>query len=172
MIKRQRGQEAGDTIVEVLIAIAVVGSVLGIAYSIMNRNLTIVRANQERTEATRVAQGQVEALKTLGSTTAGQTALAAVTTGFCINSQNEIVPLGGAAPNVDSADDGDFADYHPEEEATNPDGSCRFQSLYHAGIRRQTVAGNVRYRVYVRWDKLQTSDSNEKNETIITYRLQ
>lgn len=56
-------QQAGDTIVEVLIAIAVVSSVLAIAYSTMNRNLQIMRNNQERTQAVRVAQDQIETLK-------------------------------------------------------------------------------------------------------------
>lgn len=56
-------RERGDTIIEVLIAIAVVSSVLGISYAIMNRNILTLRDNQERTEALRLAQGQIEALR-------------------------------------------------------------------------------------------------------------
>src|SRR5690606_39104613 len=81
----QRRREAGDTIVEVLIAIAVVSSVLAITYSIMNRNLLTMRDNQERTEAMKLAQGQIEALRAKWGTNEGQ---AAVTdkagNGFCV----------------------------------------------------------------------------------------
>lgn len=164
--------QRGDTIVEVLIAIAIVGSVLGIAYSIMNRNLLLLRDNQERSEAVKQAQGQVEALKSLWGTTSGRAALStAGDDGFCINASGGIVMLGGGAPNASSADDNAFADYFPELEATTPEASCRFNSLYHVGIRRQVVASNERYRVYVRWDKLRSSQNPEKNEVIITYRL-
>ncbi len=60
-----RGCQRGDTIVEVLIAIAVVSSVLGITYSIMNKNIQTTRDNQERSEASKVVQGQVELLRSL-----------------------------------------------------------------------------------------------------------
>lgn len=55
--------QSGDTIIEVLIAIAVVSGVLGTTYAIMNRNHMIVRTNQERTEASKLAQRQIEMLK-------------------------------------------------------------------------------------------------------------
>ena len=55
--------QRGDTIVEVLIAMAVASSVLGITYATMNRNLLITRGAQERTEAAKLAQGQLEILK-------------------------------------------------------------------------------------------------------------
>ncbi len=58
-----RKQQRGDTLVEVLLAIAVAGSVLGIAFSTMNRNIVSTRAAQERTEAAKYAQGQLESLK-------------------------------------------------------------------------------------------------------------
>ncbi len=163
--------QSGDTIVEVLIAIAVVGSVLGITYSIMNRNLLTMRDNQERTEAVKLAQGQVEALKTMWSTEPGRDRLKTLRdadTRFCINSAGATVPLGGNAPHANSAED-DFTNYHPEAE--DPLDSCQFDSLYHVGILPETVGGNERHRIYVRWDKLASSSSSDKNEVIITYRV-
>lgn len=63
-LKNKLGNK-GDTIVEVLIAIAVVSSVLGITYSIMNSNILTTRDNQERSEASKIAQGQLELLRNL-----------------------------------------------------------------------------------------------------------
>lgn len=53
----------GDTIVEVLIALAVLGSVLVGGYSIATRSINSVRASQERGEALKVAEGQIEQLR-------------------------------------------------------------------------------------------------------------
>lgn len=53
----------GDTIVEVLLALAVLGSVIVGAYSIATRSLNGVRVAQERSEATKIAEGQIESLK-------------------------------------------------------------------------------------------------------------
>lgn len=53
----------GDTIVEVLLAIAVVSAVLGGAYVATNRSLGGVRQSQERGEALKLVEGQLERLK-------------------------------------------------------------------------------------------------------------
>lgn len=58
----QRNQR-GDTIIEVMIAIAVVGMVLGASYRIANRALQTGRFAQEQTEALKIAESQVEKLK-------------------------------------------------------------------------------------------------------------
>ncbi len=81
-MKRGVVREAGDTIVEVLIAIAVVSSVLGIAYGSMNRNIQTTRDNQERTEAVRLGEGQIEGLKNAASF--NQAGIDAQTGSFCI----------------------------------------------------------------------------------------
>lgn len=55
--------QAGDTIVEVLICVAILGGVLGGAYAIANQNTRINLGNQDRLSATKVAEGQLELLK-------------------------------------------------------------------------------------------------------------
>ena len=57
--RRQRG----DTLVEVLIAIAVVSLILGGAYVTTNRSLYATRAAQERGNALKLAESQIEQLK-------------------------------------------------------------------------------------------------------------
>lgn len=58
-------RERGDTIVEVLIAIAVVSLILGGAYVTTNKSLLATRAAEERGNALKLAESQVEQLKGL-----------------------------------------------------------------------------------------------------------
>ncbi len=53
----------GDTIVEVLLAIAVVSAVLGGAYVSANRSSNNTRQAQERSEASKLVEAQLEQLK-------------------------------------------------------------------------------------------------------------
>ncbi len=55
----------GDTIIEVLLAMAVAVSVLAGAYVLANQAMRLGRQAQERTEANKIAQGQIEALESL-----------------------------------------------------------------------------------------------------------
>jgi len=61
-------KEAGDTIVEVLIATAVISAALGMAYAISNRSLRAGQQSQERVEALKLVEGQIEKLKYLART--------------------------------------------------------------------------------------------------------
>jgi len=56
-------RQRGDTIVEVLLAMAVVGMVLGSSFGIANRSLNIGRSAQERTQALKIAESQLELMK-------------------------------------------------------------------------------------------------------------
>ena len=58
---------AGDTLVEVMIALAIIGSVIAISYSTASRSLRVGRQAQERVEALKLAEGQVESLKLIGN---------------------------------------------------------------------------------------------------------
>lgn len=55
----------GETIVEVLIAIAIVGGVLSAAYYLLNRSYSQSQASIERVAATKLAESKVEVLRTL-----------------------------------------------------------------------------------------------------------
>lgn len=55
-------QQRGDTIVEVLIAAAVVSMVLVGAFTIANASAKQIRMSQERSEAQKLAQGAAEAM--------------------------------------------------------------------------------------------------------------
>lgn len=64
MMKQLRSQR-GDTIVEVLIALVIIGSVLTGAFAISNLSQRQIRLAQERTEAQKIAQGVTELLNGL-----------------------------------------------------------------------------------------------------------
>src|SRR5262245_14367511 len=76
-------RQRGDTIVEVLIAIAVAGVVLAGAYVTSNRSLAATRAAQERSNALKLAEAQMEKIKSLAIS--NPTALFAVSSAFCVS---------------------------------------------------------------------------------------
>jgi len=55
--------QAGDTIIEVMLAVAVVGMVVGASYSIATKALRTGRFAQEQTEALKLSETQLEKLK-------------------------------------------------------------------------------------------------------------
>lgn len=63
----------GDTIVEVLLAIAIVSAVLGGAFVSANRSLNGTRVSQERSQAVKLAQGQAELLSAATKDTTAST---------------------------------------------------------------------------------------------------
>lgn len=60
--------QRGETIVEVLIAIAVIASILGTSYAIVNRNSSSYQQANERTQAVKLAEQQLELVRNLTST--------------------------------------------------------------------------------------------------------
>lgn len=62
-----RNNATGDTIVEVMLALAILGLVLGGAYVVSNHNTLNERRAQERGVALQLAQGQIESMKQFAS---------------------------------------------------------------------------------------------------------
>lgn len=152
---RPRLNDTGDTIIEVLLSVAIIGGILAISYATMNRNLVNLRNNQERTEATKLAQGQIEALiakwkdDTTSITSEG-------TDGFCINDiAQPAISLGGSAPNTDPNADNLTGDY----------GACR-TGFYSYGIKASNLASNT-YNAYVRWERI----GGGIGEVVYTHRV-
>lgn len=144
----------GDTIIEVLIAMTVASSVLGISLSTMNRNLNITRENQERTEASKWAQGQIEALRAAIETES--VAIPSSPSSFCLsNNGTTVTTIGGGSPHANIALDV-YTDYGICKSADN---------LYHYAI---THDGLNSYHFYVRWDALR---GQPRNQIIMAYRI-
>lgn len=82
---RQPGSQSGDTIVEVLIAIAVVSLILAGAYVTTNRSLLATRAAQERAMALKLGESQIERIKGLVATDPDLIFGPSAPTTFCIS---------------------------------------------------------------------------------------
>ena len=66
MLKRIKDlSQRGDTIIEVMIVLAVLGLAISICYATANRSLLNTRQAQENSEATELLQEQIEALRTI-----------------------------------------------------------------------------------------------------------
>jgi prepilin-type N-terminal cleavage/methylation domain-containing protein len=115
--------QAGDTIVEVLIALAIISFILVTAYATTMRNTQQLQNNAERVQAQHLVEGQIEALKAANGlaggtcfgaggapasgaacaqTTAGSGAtytLSITNSGGTYNVQATWVPLGSSSTN-------------------------------------------------------------------------
>ena len=130
----------GDTIVEVMIVLAVLGLAMGISYATANRSLLNARQAQENSIATEIARSQVEGLSSIGCTSGDASCdptnlansgtpsykLFQQTTPFCLN----------------IADVGD-----PIKPVTDP--ACTVDSLYHIQI---TYTAPNNFTVEIIWD--------------------
>lgn len=89
-MRRIKHNQHGDSIIEVLLAIAVIGMVLGASYATATRALRASRYAQEQTEALKLAESTVEKLKFIAGTkpannTANDIFSTVITPNFCIN---------------------------------------------------------------------------------------
>ena len=96
-------RERGDTIVEVLIAIAVVSMVLGGAYVTTNRSLLSARDAQERAIALKLTESQIEQLKGIVTDNPNAIFGPGAPTKFCATSPTSIADSANAACTVDSS---------------------------------------------------------------------
>lgn len=135
-----RSRQRGDTIVEVLFAIAILGAVLGGAYVVVSRNITTNRASQERLEAVKLAETQSERLKVKSVT--DPTVL--TKTNFCMTAGN--TALDGAATHT-----GCKVDATGTPTTTDP--QYRIVITNDASLPQ----GGVRYKITVVWQSVQGS---------------
>ncbi|HMS23371.1 MAG TPA: hypothetical protein PKB09_01005 [Candidatus Saccharibacteria bacterium] len=145
--------QSGDTIVEVLIAVTVIGLSIGLAYGVANRSLKTARQSQERTEAVKLAEGQTEQLKAMsyrdaasdeGIFNTGQT--------YCLINGEKKTSSGLT---IGSLDDDDLSNYNAD---------CT-EGLYHIAV---VPASDNNFDIYVRWFGI---GQLEKEQVKISYRL-
>lgn len=140
-------RQAGDTIVEVAIAIAVIATVLTGAFVVTNHSLTAVRDSEEHSEALSLLQGQVEQLRNAASQQINSSTL--LNKQFCFDNTGAIQIL--------------------------PSATCTQNSYYSFNIQQCTVqaicgSGNVTtpFLLTVTWPALTGGTDQEQ----ITYKVQ
>jgi prepilin-type N-terminal cleavage/methylation domain-containing protein len=146
-MKHKLAWQRGDTLVEVLIAIAVVSLILGGAYVTTSRSLQATRAAQERSTALKLAESQIEQIKGLVNT--NPTAVFGAPSPFCIAAATGLpvdaseddcgVDESGAINSVEPV-------YHLSVERAGNDFTLTATWFNVSG--RQTDSLQLRYRAY------------------------
>jgi Tfp pilus assembly protein PilV len=95
--KLRHFHQSGDTIVEVLIAIAIVSSVLVGGFVVTQASSRAVRTGQEHSEMLQILQGQVERIRALAQAQGTDTGGIFAPGNFCIDASNPAVPVRVAA---------------------------------------------------------------------------
>jgi type II secretory pathway pseudopilin PulG len=155
-------RESGDTIIEVLLSMAVVSSVLSGAYVTVRRGLDNSRQAQERAEGLKVVESQLEQLKSSADSSNPTSPIFAPTTSindFCMGPGN--VPINalagaGRAPSLD-AETPDFSNYVMDCKLNGPPAG------YNVSISRNANDFTVRSR----WNKA----GGGKDQVQIIYRI-
>jgi type II secretory pathway pseudopilin PulG len=135
----------GDTIVEVMIVLAVLGLAISIAYATANRSLLNARQAQETSTATELVQSQVEILRSMAPNLATDaTHYVYQTTLFCIDSSSTI-QAGFTGTNVY-----DYSIY-PNPPLPAPQQPCVDNNLYHISISWDNATDDT-FTVKAIWD--------------------
>lgn len=134
-MRRLSLREKGDTLIEVLIALTVVATMIGAAYATSSRNLRGNRRAQERGEALKIAEGQLEKLK--GLVASGSTDAYTTTAMFCLSPTGSLQSVSAA-------------------NCTTTNGGAS----YYTTIERQT---NDNFAIVVVWDRVGGSGSDVIN---------
>ncbi len=95
MLKKIKMLDAkGDTIVEVMVVLAVLGLAISVSYATANRSLLNTRQAEENAQATAFAQSQIEALRYLAPNAAADPSndIFSQSGLFCIDTSNNVVP--------------------------------------------------------------------------------
>ncbi|HSX05757.1 MAG TPA: type II secretion system protein [Candidatus Saccharimonadales bacterium] len=146
---RLKQRQQGDTLVEVLIAIAIVSLILTAAYVITNKNTLSIQGNQERIQAQHLAATQIESLRAQNGLN---------TSGDCFVGGTETDPTG--CNNLSSTGSG--ASY--TAFILSPGGSIP------AGVPCLAASATA-YTICVYWTSLGNTKTNNSNVTMY-YRLQ
>lgn len=145
-INRLKLNNRGDTILEVLISVAVLSLILTTSFTLANRSSQATRQAGERGEATKFAQSELEKLKYFLSASGNPIGLPAPGTYFCIDTSG-VIPSPLTLPSI------------TDLNASNSgiDAKCKHgtESRYATFIHRGPNPNlSNTYTVYVRWDSV------------------
>jgi type II secretory pathway pseudopilin PulG len=132
--------QTGDTIVEVLIAVAVLTLVLTASFAVSNKGSQQNRQAQERNEGSKLVESQIESLRSALSSE-NFISLPTGTSKFCLNSSGNIVTFGAYTPTIDPQ--ADNLDSYPAE-CKDPSG------LYVNFVERDSANPNI-FIAHTRW---------------------
>jgi prepilin-type N-terminal cleavage/methylation domain-containing protein len=163
MLSRHRAQ-AGDTIIEVLIVLAILSTSFALAYSTATRGLSAARQAQEHSEALQFISSQVELLRNVDNSSP---AYDVGSGSFCMTGVNTAIHLksGYPAPPTAAADD---AARYPAACTHGPDLKGDGQGLYRVSATYD--APTNRFKIYVRWDGPGSRGPQQESITVRQYK--
>ncbi len=155
-------RQRGDTIVEVLIAVAIVSSVLAGAFTVSQKSALAVRDSQERGEMLQMLESQVELVRALALDQSDNTTGVFATSPayFCINESTRTrIHFPAATTTLPLLQNDDFTTY--DSQCTNLGIGNRYNIAikYDAGTKVFTFVG--------RWDGIH----GRKNQQQLSYRI-
>lgn len=96
-------KQRGDTILEVLIAVAVLSFALATSYTMANRSVLSVRQAQERAESSKITNSQLERLKQYMSVPSQANLIPPAGSVFCVNADGTAIDVfSGPTPPTDA----------------------------------------------------------------------
>ncbi len=158
---RLKLNQKGDTIVEVMIAMAVASLVIGSAYSISNKSLANSRQAQEHSEAARIAQSQIEQIRQFARLATVSSPLFQPNRAFCVGTNGQLTEITGMPASEVSK---------PGNDATRYPGGC--QNLgsvnYRVGFTKNSTDpfNTNTFSVYVNWD----GATGKQDQVSMSYR--
>lgn len=164
----------GDTIIEVLVCLAILGFVMTLAYTISSRSLQTIRRAQERVEALKIAEGQIELLKDLQKNNNYEfIRISDRTTGpnnddpFCINPSTGAVTEFNVPPDTWNADLSiDNLGYPAGCKDLSATGTGT--GFYNIAVVPPESADGGPFKVYVRWLR---AGGGVNDQVTMEYRL-
>jgi len=152
MLAIMRRNQRGDTIVEVMIVLAVLGSAIGISYSTASRSLLNARQAHETSEGSKIAQTQIEMLYAQSEVVDDHDNTHYIYDNsrlFCMGANDGLVKTGfsGGSLNQASLTDANYP----------TDDSCTSQNRYRVSIRYEDIVTGPptiydKFTVRVAWD--------------------
>lgn len=155
-LSSRKRSSKGDTIVEVLITIAIISSVLAGAFSVTQKSAMAVRDSQERSEMLQILQGQVELVRSIAVAAPTPTHEIFETTPqyFCIDSASKAKREFSASASLNN-----LGDYHADCKDLGAAGLYRLAVSYNSTTSTYTFIGN--------WDNLGGGNNSMK----LSYRI-
>lgn len=139
-------RQAGDTIVEVLIAIVIISTILTGAFAVSQHSVKAVRDSQEHAEVAQLLQGQIEMLRSAAEKSSPDVFSAPAV--FCLTTDSSnniaIVPITSGVSN--------YAGYPPQ---------CKLENnLYNINIQYNSSANT--FTATANWDSITGSPAQEQ----------
>jgi type II secretory pathway pseudopilin PulG len=142
-----RAHQRGDTILEVLISVAVLSLILATSFTLTNRNTQATRQAAEHGEAYKLAQSEMEKLKLYLSEPDAE--IPSEGQYFCMSDlADEIINLGGrsAGPSDVQTDPEFESQIYQRSECRAGDGDLYYLVVYRGeGAQKNTYTASVRW---------------------------